>query len=75
MYIHADKYDYKKPSHAKKKTHSKTFTYYYCTQKIQIKERQMKYVIEQPSLEINTNERRGEHLFRMMVECLGLSAI
>lgn len=43
--------------------------------KIQIKERQMKYVIEQPSLEINTNERRGEHLFRMMVECLGLSAI
>lgn len=42
---------------------------------MQIKERQMKYVIEQPSLEINTNERRGEHLFRMMVECLGLSAI
>lgn len=71
MYIHADKYDYKKPSHAKKKPihllllHSKN-TYYGKTI--------MKYVIEQPSLKNKTNERR-EHLFRMMVECLGLSAI
>lgn len=74
MYIHADKYDYKKPSHAKKKP-QQNIHLLLLHSKIQIKERQMKYVIEQPSLEINTNERRGEHLFRMMVECLGLSAI